>query len=316
MTITINIQCGPEDLDAHFAALGLMRNPTAALGAPRSVGKSPDLAAPYGAPRKETLMDDEPADALSTEFASLEHLDDLKSTGAEIINGRVRGQPSPGKKRRTPQEVADDTAWEANRANRANDPRREPAGISTGEARVDPADAAQDEADEAAETAARPSMEDWAKLTLPQKQEHLRGAAGRYTAKFGYKAWIDNVRDIIGCALIEVPEDGIEAAIGRVEAAINGSTVLGVASPGAAPAATKADVVAALTVYGKKYDGVEDPAKMLVTREDMPRVLEELFGAGIKTVPSIPQTPEAYGRAVAAIAAATRDNPFKRETRS
>jgi hypothetical protein len=195
--------------------------------------------------------------------------------------------------------------------------------ISTGEARIDPADAAQDEADEAAETAARVSD----KPTL----EDLRRVVARYAEKFGAKAGIENIRSIIGCALIEVPEAGIPAAISRVEAAIGGSTVLGIAGGvlkggeivvddpmgvNEAPTATKAEVVAALTLYGKKYDGVVDPAKMLITREDMPKVLEELFGAGIKTVPAIPQTPEAYGRAKAAIEAATRDNPFKREVKA
>jgi hypothetical protein len=80
--------------------------------------------------------------------------------------------------------------------------------------------------------------------------------------------------------------------------------------------ATKADVIEAFAAYGKKYDGVSDPKLMTITREDLPKVLEGVFGAGATTVAKIPQTPEGFGKAMTAVYIAVRDNPFKRAVKS
>jgi hypothetical protein len=44
----------------------------------------------------------------------------------------------------------------------------------------------------------------------------------------------------------------------------------------------------------------------------LPKVLEGVFGAGATTVAKIPQTPEGFGKAMTAVYAAVRNNPFGR----
>jgi hypothetical protein len=245
------------------------------------------------------------ANPLADELAALERPEDFKAPGQPA---RQPGQPAPGRRRRTREEIAEDQNL-AYLRNADFNPAR---GISTGEERIDPEAAAQDAADEAAETAERATD----KPTL----DDLRAAALRYQEKFGVKAAVDNMRVIIGCAIAEVKPEGVADAISRVEAAINGSTVMGVPNgkavePEAPATGNKGDVVLAVTAYGKKFDGTGDPAHMIFTREDMPKLFQKLFGEAAISIGTIPQTPESFGKAVAAINAAVHDNPFQREAR-
>ena len=82
--------------------------------------------------------------------------------------------------------------------------------ISTDAERVNP----QDEADEAAETAARPKSD--GEPTL----EDLRAAYARYAAKFGAPAAIKDIRTILGCGVSAVPPDKIAEGIAKIDAAI------------------------------------------------------------------------------------------------
>ena len=95
---------------------------------------------------------------------------------------RKRGEPSPGKKRRTAAEVAEDEAAEAAETKQ---------NISTGEARVDPenpeaddseADAAQDAADEAAEVEAHRDPE------KPLTIDDVKASVMAYAEKYGMPA--------------------------------------------------------------------------------------------------------------------------------
>ena len=95
---------------------------------------------------------------------------------------RKRGEPSPGKKRRTAAEVAEDEAAEAAETKQ---------NISTGEARVDPenpeaddseADAAQDAADEAAEVEAHRDPE------KPLTIDDVKAVVMAYAEKYGMPA--------------------------------------------------------------------------------------------------------------------------------
>jgi hypothetical protein len=239
---------------------------------------------------------------------------------------RERGKAGPGHRRRTNEQIkADDEYFASLPKDAPLAPGSEQPMISTGEERINPEDAAQDAADEAAETEAR-KAERGGKLTT----EDLRAAVGRYIDKFGVKASIEAIRTVIGKPIIEVKEDELAAAIERVEAAITGATVEppkpaetesvfgdAVADKPTEPVhATKTDVVEAFTAYGKKYDGTTDPAKMEITRQDLPKVLEKMFGAGATTIGKIPQTPEGFGRAMTAVYEAVRNNPFKREARA
>lgn len=229
---------------------------------------------------------------------------------------RERGKAGPGHRRRTNEQIkADDAYFAAHPQPAPLAPGSDEPMISTGEERISPEDAA----DEAAETAARAGE----KLTI----EDLRAAVGRYTEAFGAKASIDNIRTIIGKPMIEVAPEDIAAAIARVEAATRGQTVDMTVLTETAPIpesaladkptepvhATKADVVEAIMAYGKKYDGVsDDPKKMPCTTEDMPKIFVAAFGAGVVGLKTAPQTPEGYGKAMTAVYAAVRDNPFKR----
>jgi len=237
----------------------------------------------------------------------------VTNTGAvtAMDGDRERGKAGPGHRRRTDKQIAEDTAYFASLpASAPLAPGADAPLISTGEERISPEDAA----DEAAETAARATD----KPTL----ETLRAAVGRYTETFGAKASIENIRAIIGKPMIEVAEDDLPAAIARVEAAIAGGEPLygapkaleeAIADKPTEPVhATKADVIEAFAAYGKKYDGVSDPKLMTITREDLPKVLEGVFGAGATTVAKIPQTPEGFGKAMTAVYVAVRDNPFGR----
>jgi hypothetical protein len=336
--IKIEISCQPEEFDAHLKSLGLMKRATEAENLVQWAHVDPPT------PEKQEAVDPEDAAdvaAYDTAIAEMEAdgretipakevFDRAKAKNADadttMDGDRERGKPGPGHRRRTDKQIKEDEAYFASLAKPVGGepaplaPGAEPL-ISTGEERLNP----QDEADEAAETAARQSD----KPTI----EDLRAAVGRYTAKFGVKASIEAIRTVVGCPIIEVPEDQIAAAIGRVEAAIAGEAPAiikaGVSStdsgtdprgvfpePTEAPQATKSDVVEAIKAYGVKFDGVsDDPKKMPFTQEDMPKIFTSAFGPGVVGLKTAPQTPEGYGKALGAINAALRDNPFGRAVR-
>ena len=153
----------------------------------RPAGFRPELAAPYGA--STALAADEAYAAVKTgDFVTADLSTDGKLTN--VVNhgpnpARKRGEPSPGKKRRTAAEVAEDEAAEAaENAARQN--------ISTGENRIDPAnpevasdsaeDAAQDAADEAAEVEAHRDPE------KPLTIDDVKAAVMAYAEKYGMPA--------------------------------------------------------------------------------------------------------------------------------
>ena len=78
--------------------------------------------------------------------------------------------------------------------------------------------------------------------------------------------------------------------------------------------ATKADFVTAFQNYGLKYDGEkDDPTKMVFTKEDITKIFSQVFGEKVTSLASMPgQTPENFGKLVAAIERATAENPFRR----
>lgn len=186
---------------------------------------------------------------------------------------------------------------------------------------------AQDAADEAAEIAAFANVKGAGEPTL----EDLRAVAAAYAHKFGIKNQITDMRRILGCAIIDVPKDEIAAAIARVQAALAATNIdehLAKTSepekPAAPRTATKDELVQAMLAYGKKYDGSIKPDEMTFTKEDLPKVFGQVFGAGVTGLGSMPGaagndfskiTPENFGRVVAAVEQATTANPFKREVR-
>lgn len=120
---------------------------------------------------------------------------------------RERGKPSPGKARRTKEEIAEDEAADATDAAAAPVEEPKPA-ISTGEERIDPTnpeDAAQDAADEAAEAEATKPAE----LTHDDVREVLRS----YQKAYGELAVMQDGPKVIelmfqGVAAPAKPESG------------------------------------------------------------------------------------------------------------
>ncbi len=143
----------------------------------------------------------------------------------DVVPTRIPGQPSPGAKRRTKAEIAEDEA--AALAAASEWVAAEPASISTGDERVGPEDDAatveQDEADEAAETEAavdeRPADK---KLT----HDDVRNALGGYVKLYGMAAAQEDGPKVIALAL-KNPEIVKVSAIPETQEAL-GAVVAGV----------------------------------------------------------------------------------------
>ena len=145
---------------------------------------------------------------------------------------RERGQPSPGKKRRTAAEIAeDDAAAATDMPDVKTNFDVKPAISTTPEDRQDPAnpepadspeDAAQDAADEAAETAAAKTA-----LTL----DDVRNTLSIYVKAYGIAATQEDgpliIATVLGkdhdatapCKVSDIPDDKIEAAIAEIKLA-------------------------------------------------------------------------------------------------
>jgi hypothetical protein len=132
---------------------------------------------------------------------------------ANATSGRVRGQPAPGKARRTKAEIAEDDAADAGSETTG--------AISTNpENRVGPEDDAETETQDAADEAAE--VEEGRDAEEPLTADDLRQAVGRYNAKFGMEATVANINGIIGSKQSDVPntQEALAAAIAKVDAAI------------------------------------------------------------------------------------------------
>ena len=246
----------------------------------------------------------------------------------EYDGQRKRGTALNGG-RRTKAQIAEDTFYFDQERNREADKARDSSGvktqtfktaeaavaameagvepsISSGEERVNPEDE-QDEASEAAESA-EPTL------------ETLRAAYVRYSNKFGVPAAIKDIKVILGCGVAEVPKDKVPEALAKIEAAMAAENIdaylATLREPDKAPTATKAQLMAAIMGYGKKYDGTEKPDDMTLTKQDLPVIFTELFGAGVTGLGSMKeQTPEAFGVLLAAIRQATETNRFERKVK-
>ncbi|RWA81465.1 MAG: hypothetical protein EOQ31_31455 [Mesorhizobium sp.] len=218
---------------------------------------------------------------------------------------RVPGQPSPGKARRTKAEVAEDeAAAKANHDRVAAIKEDVLAGAAEQQAAYDsPEVAAQDAADEAAESAANKTG-----LTL----DDLRHAAARYQKKFGMAAAVAGIPALLGCAMVDVPESELAAAIAKIDEAVKGDASGAIEEKVAeVKAATKEDLVAAMKRYALKFDGQDtDMNAMPHTMTDCPAIFKLLFGEGVEKLSQVPA--EGYARTIAAIDEAIEKDPFKR----
>jgi hypothetical protein len=233
---------------------------------------------------------------------------------------RKRGEPSPGKQRRTKAEIAEDDAAAAAESTTAE----KPAISETPEDRQDPNNpdvtddaetAAADAADEAAETAAAST----GKLTL----DHVRNASGAYAKKFGVAAAQSDLRNLMGKPMVELTEAEFESAAKAITDAVE-------ANPferevvGAEPAKTEAkaapvekkDLIEVMLAYALKYDGQNTNTKeeaMPVTTEDVRKCLSMRFGAEIKALKEL--TPDQYPQVLTDLKSMLEKNPFKREAK-
>ena len=335
--LNITIHCEPDQLEDHMKALGFVRNGVSGTALTVAAGDEfdPNAYKPTPVELRAAIKSAGETITVKTETVSAATGDKLVWTNppeplSDMDGDRKRGEAAPGHRRRTNAQIDSDREWMAQKAKAeaalaAMDKgvHAEPtAAVSTGDERINP----EDEADEAAETAARTSD----KLPL----EDLRAAVARYIEKFGHAASVKNMRTIIGCAVADYPEAEIGNAIAKVEMAIKGSTVVTPTNPatgaastdepdetlfGGAPepeipvTATAAEVVEAIKAYGRKFDGTDVPDNMAFAKEDLPKVFMATFGKGVTGLGSLPdKKPETLGRILVAIREATEKNTFGR----
>jgi hypothetical protein len=237
-----------------------------------------------------------------------------------VQNKRKRGEPSPGKARRTKAEIAEDDAADA--ADRLAE-----GGAGTGhaleagkgerptvETATDTAiDIEQDQADEAAETAANRSSD---APTL----DDLRRLMGEVQRKHGMTVAI-GIPKMLGKPIVDLTPEELPAAIARVQGLLDGTdqTPVTAETKAVEPTATADDVRAAMLRYAAKYEGYAPPeggpidgSKIQVTSADSAKVFSMLFGEGVVKVSSIPADAASYAKAVAGIEEMIEKNPFKR----
>jgi hypothetical protein len=227
---------------------------------------------------------------------------------------RERGKPSPGKARRTKEEIAEDEAADKADAENIVDESGESSGmsISSGEERISPedeADAAQDAADEAAETERNGGM---------SARERLRKALG----SLGIKAGVEAVKPggLIGMTIDQVPEDEIEAMIAKIEAAKTSPTITQETIDNVKRVeeemrrATKDDLMQAMLDYAEVFDGTRNPSEAKLAQVDAGEVFKMLFGEGVSKLSAVPA--DGYDKAIAGIKEAIEKNPFKRERKA
>lgn len=319
MPIEIRIYTVPENgnereqIDVAMEALGFIRHETLLNALSSSVatmntqGQWSVSAEPKAGPRAEPSPGFEVADIVAEQKADVEE--------AKAATQRQRGQPSPGKARRTKAEIAEDEAADA----AVTAPKRMIAeyeySISNGEERLNPDDE-QDAADEAAEAAAN-------KTSDAPTHEDLRKALADYSKKHGMKAAVAAVKPggVIGCTVDQVPVERIADVISTLrdvrKAEVLTDDAPATAEEPAVPtyAPTKDGLMKAMLDYALKYDGTNDIAKasmegMPATMTDCPAIFEMRFGAGIKSLSKVPA--DGYAQAIADVQEATVKNPFKR----
>ena len=322
-TININIQLDTANGDTLETALGLLGFGEAVerderpfeISAAKSNGAAPEVKP-----------------------SSIATAGEIVALGPHDADGRKRGEPSKGRQRRTREQVEEDARYaeqqeRAKSAIAAMDKGVEQPSIvmhtgpeiSTGQPRVDPAEAAQDAADEAADSARHKSTEP----TL----DDLRAAIGDYTRKFGMAQAARRTPELLGQPLFEVPTRDIPAMVLKIRTAIehdkpdpvggaggvmgSGSAVVNARTSildetPTAPIATQEQYNAEVLRYMRTFDATDDQEKAVLTRTDLPIILERTFGSGKNSFRVIDKTPQNRALALAAIRAEIERNTFGR----
>lgn len=205
MTMTINVTIPEDDVRGGFAA-EYLSCAMSAIGYSRGVTlPMPEDAAPPAHDYPASEPTEEPKAAAQQEEQPV----------------RERGKPSPGKARRTKEEMEEDEAADKADAEAAEKAAADKPAISTGDERIDPtteADAAQDKADEAAEAETTKSAD----LTA----EDVRAALKKYMDAYGQAAVMEDAPKVFammfgeGTAKVsDVPTDqaSLQKAIAGIE---------------------------------------------------------------------------------------------------
>lgn len=306
-----------QQIEQSMEALGFTRNDGAAAEVKRLQGLIREDQAKLQSSTKIAEQEVAVAEERATFTGDVE----VQSGGTHEIK-RERGKPSPGKARRTKEEIAEDEAADAADEAKHNEHldtvediqengfhgTTTPSNISTGGERINPEEEAQDAADEAAETERNGGL---------QPRERLRKALG----SLGIKAGVEAVKPggLIGMTIDQVPEDQIEAMIAKIEALKNG----GESEPAdlkrertedrdeVVKSATKDDLMQAMLDYAEVFDGTRNPAEAKLAQVDAGEVFKLLFGEGVSKLSAVPA--DGYDKAIAGIKEAIEKNPFKRE---
>lgn len=312
MTLKIEITASDDDVRNGLTA-SIIAGALGALGFVRASGL-PENATYVASPTGEKRMD-----RLAAHFEQelSEHVRPEEPTSVldepsvqAAVAKRERGKPSPGRARRTKEEIAEDEvaerldvggpgvthAQESGHGERPTVPA-----ISTGEERVDPATAAQDAADEAAETAAgttgAPTLDDLRRLMGAVSRKHGLPFATQIPAK-------------LGKPIAELTDDELPNAIAQVQALLDADDPNAApVTTAAAPAATKQDLLNAMFEYADFADGTRNQADMKWTMVDVPVVFDKLFG--VQKLSEVPA--DGYGKAIAGIREMLAKDPFNRK---
>jgi hypothetical protein len=285
-------EVGPEELAIHMAALGFHRTLPGQITPSAARDIYTETAAKLQSSTK--IAEQEVA-------AAEERVTGQPDGSVSAEPKRERGKPSPGKARRTKEEIAEDEAADKADAENIVDESGESSGmsISSGEERINPEEEAQDAADEAAETERNGGL---------QPRERLRKALG----SLGIKAGVEAVKPggLIGMTIDQVPEDQIEAMIAKIDAAKAAPAEEKAKEPEVKPA-TKDDLMQAMLDYAEVFDGTRNPAEAKLAQVDAGEVFKMLFGEGVSKLSAVPV--DGYDKAIAGIKEAIEKNPFKRE---
>lgn len=312
MTIKIEIEAHPDrgdmgqQVERAMSALGFYRSAAVVSSVSQTAIEAPLTAV------QQSIVDGtfSVRSATDEERAALGIVQPAQEVDEAETPKRERGKPSPGRSRRTKEEIAEDEAADAadaakqtaaEEANLTDDVK--PA-ISTGGERIGPEDE-QDAADEAAET----------EKTGLASIDVLRRLVGDYQKKHGMPAAVKLCQEggLIGKPIHDLDDAGIEAAIAAMQggaAPAKAEEPAPVEEPAALEPKTKADLAEAMMRYADKYDGTRDQAKMVHTLADMPKVFVETFGEGVDKLSKVPE--DRYAEAVAAVEAAIKADPYGR----
>jgi hypothetical protein len=309
-----------EEMDHALDMLGMMFR----VEPPRMPGggSAPDAIAGAGS-----------APAAVVEPGPFDHIPEKPGDwqGSAANNGRVPGEPGPGRKRRSADEVKADFEYLKthpegfpNRSAAAATIVAETQSISAGGERIDPQDAAD-------EKAGVEKKDD-------RSADDLRATIRAFTDTFGIdEAGLKNLRATIGGAASDIIKQGPAACV-EAEQRLRRAIAHDIANshrgkPSGADAATavvddifgeptqkelltatRDEVHQAVLRYAKAFDGTDDQKsgnEMVIMREDCPKIVSSVL-PGITTLRGIPEDPVSLGKVKAAILAAIAKNPFGR----